>query len=301
MKFEIKKKILQPIIKRLKKRGLGTAIFFISLFLLNVALFTDIVTLKNDGLLRITFLNVGQGDASLITLPGGAQIMIDGGPNPRDALQELSKVLSPFDRTIDLITSSHPQQDHIGGLPEVIRRYRTSAYISNGEKNTIGVYETLIETLQKENVPNIILSRGDRIRYRDSIIEVLNPPKKLGEDLNENSIVLLLKSASTTALFTGDIGAKTEKQILQYLEVGLPDIDILKVAHHGSKYSSSKEFLKALTPKIAVIQVGEKNRFGHPAKETINRLKNVNTKILRNDEDNTITLISNGETIKIVK
>ncbi|MEK7479098.1 MAG: MBL fold metallo-hydrolase [Patescibacteria group bacterium] len=282
--------------KFLKKYKKEITFFVLSLILLNLALFIHMARLmRNDKLLRVYFLNVGQGDASLITLPGGAHIMVDGGPNPQATLEELSKILSPFKRTIDLITSSHPQQDHIGGLPEVFRRYRVGAYISNGEKNEIGVYDALMEVLGKEGIPNIVLSRGDKIRYRDSVIEVLNPPRRsIQSDLNENSLVLLLRSASTTALFTGDIGKTTEAG----LEVGL--LNILKVPHHGSKYSSSPKFLKALKPKIAVIQVGE-NRFGHPTKDALKRLENVGAKIFRNDEDGTIQIISDGKVLKITK
>ncbi len=277
----------------MKKYRKEVIFFLLSTLLLNTALFFHIIGLeKNKNFLQIDFLSVGQGDASLITLPGGAQIMIDGGPNPQATLEGLSKFFSPFDRTIDLITSSHPQQDHIGGLPEVVRRYRAGAYISNGEKGTIGSYGALMKTLEKEGVPHIVLARGDRIRYRDSVIEILHPSASFDKNVNENSLVLLLRSASTTALFTGDIGFKTEARL------EAEPVNILKVAHHGSKYSSGVAFLRAVRPKIAVIQVGE-NRFGHPTKETLKRLGDVGAKIYRNDLGGAIRVSSDGKTLKI--
>ena len=284
--------------KPIEKYKTEIGILFVAIFILNIILAAHIIQVqKENELLKIHFLNVGQGDAALIELPGGASVLIDGGPSTKTLLQELSNALSPFDRSIDLISSSHPQQDHIGGLPEIFKRFKTSAYISNTDTNTIGAFKALQNTLREQHIPNLALTRGDKIKHKESIITVLYPTRVQDEDLNENSLVLLVESASTTALFTGDIGFKTEKHILlQLSKIGLPKIDILKVPHHGSKYSTSNNFIQAIQPKIAIIQVG-KNRFGHPTKETLSRLKNAKT--YRNDKDGTITLTSNGKKVDI--
>lgn len=295
------KNIVQTIFKKLKKHKTETGIFVASLIILNVLLTANIAELKrNENLLQLYFLNVGQGDSELVILPGGAKILIDAGPSNQKILQELSKILSPFDRTIDLVSYSHAQQDHMGSLPEVIERYKTSALISNGVGNTIGAYNALIENTKRQNLKNIILSRGDKIRYRSSAIHILNPALCLDTecpniDLNEGSLVLLLESASTTALFTGDIGKTTERFLLKS---DFHNIDILKIAHHGSKYSSSKEFLQATSPKVAVIEVG-KNSYGHPAKATIEQLQDYNIKTLRTDTDGTIKITSDGKSLRI--
>ncbi|MDP2704203.1 MAG: MBL fold metallo-hydrolase [bacterium] len=309
------KNIIQTIFKKLKKRKTGTGIFVVSLIILNILLIAYNAELKqNENLLQLYFLNVGQGDSELVILPGGAKILIDAGPPNQKIFQELSKILSPFDRTIDLVSYSHAQQDHMGSLPEVIERYKTSALISNGVGNTIGAYKALKENVKKQNLQNIILSRGDKIRYRSSVIRVLSPAQCLDTkcpniDLNETSLVLLLESASTTALFTGDIGKKTERALLPELArlasrakrvegLHYNQIDVLKVPHHGSKYSSSKEFLQATNPKIAVIEVG-KNSYGHPAKATLEQLQHYNTRIFRTDQDGTVKVTSDGKSLRI--
>lgn len=300
------KNIVETIFKKLKKRKTETGIFLVSLVILNILLTAYIAELKqNENLLQLYFLNVGQGDSELVVLPGGAKILIDAGPSNKKVLQELSKILSPFDRTIDLVSYSHAQQDHMGSLPEVIENYKAGALVSNGVGNTIGAYKALVENVKRQSLPNIILARGDKIRYKSSIIHILNPAPCLDTrcpnvDLNEGSLVLLLESASTTALFTGDIGAKTEKALLPELVEGLHynQVDILKVPHHGSKYSSSKEFLQATSPKIAVIEVG-KNSYGHPAKQTLQQLQQYNIKTLRTDTDGTVKITSDGKNLRV--
>lgn len=315
------KNIVETIFKKLKKRKTQTGIFLVSLVILNILLTAYIVELKqNENLLQLYFLNVGQGDGELIILPGGAKMLVDSGPPNQKIFQELSKILSPFDRTIDLVSYSHAQQDHMGSLPEVIERYKAGALISNGVGNTIGTYKALMENIKKQNLPNIVLSRGDKIHYKSSIIHILNPATCLDTrcpniDLNEGSLILLLESASTTVLFTGDIGTKTEKALLSELaqhhffqksgaglveELHYNQVDILKVPHHGSKYSSSKEFLQATSPKIAVIEVG-KNSYGHPSPITLKQLQHYNIRTFRTDTDSTIKITSNGKSLKIVK
>lgn len=299
---------IETIFKMLKKRKTETGIFLVSLVVLNILLTAYIAELKqNENLLQLYFLNVGQGDSELVVLPGGAKILVDSGPPNQKIFQELSKILSPFDRTIDLISYSHAQQDHMGSLPEVIERYKAGALISNGEGNTIGAYKALKENAERQNLPSIILARGDKIRYRSSVIHILNPTPCLDTkcpnvDLNENSLVLLLESSSTTALFTGDVGKQTEKNLIRYIREDSPIresfIDILKVAHHGSKYSSSKEFLEATSPKIAVIGVG-KNSYGHPAKQTLEQLEHYNIKTYRTDTDGTVKITSDGKSLRM--
>ncbi|MAF79490.1 hypothetical protein CL629_00175 [bacterium] len=292
--------IIQTIFKKLKKRKTETGIFVISLIILNILLIAHIIQLKQDkNLLQIYFLSVGQGDSELIILPGGAKILIDGGPSNKKVLQELSKILSPFDRKIDLISTSHPQQDHIGGLPEIIERFKTSALISNGVENTIGAYKALNETTEKHKLQNITLAQGDKIKYKDSRITVVHPTHKTVEkDVNESSLVLLLESASTTTLFTGDISKSIEKNLTRFGLVN--EIDILKIAHHGSKNSSDKTFLKQTSPKIAVIEVG-KNSYGHPASVTLKNLEALRTKIYNTNTQGTIKITSNGKSLKIYK
>ncbi|OGG40093.1 hypothetical protein A3A21_01630 [Candidatus Jorgensenbacteria bacterium RIFCSPLOWO2_01_FULL_45_25b] len=298
--------ILNVIQKKIQKRKTETGILICSVLLLTFLLYGNLIKeRKENNLLRLYFLNVGQGDSELILLPGGASILIDAGPPNKKALEELSKILSPFQRTIDIVSPSHFQLDHMGGLPEVMKRYKVGAILSNGETSETSIYQTFVKTAKKENIPNIAITKGDKIKYKESVITVLHPPANSTgkiKDINESSLVLQLKSKGVGALFTGDAGATTEKLLLQYLEAELPNIDILKVPHHGSRFSSTKEFLKAVSPKIAIIEVG-KNTYGHPTPQTLKRLEEIGAKIYRTDRDGTIQITTNGKilTIKTIK
>lgn len=249
--------------------------------------------------LRLYFFNVGQGDSELAVLPGGVKILIDGGPPNGKILEELGKILPPADRYFDIIVISHPQLDHFGGLIEVLKRYQVGMVIHNGRSGPISAFETLKETIGENGIKTLRLAAGDKIRYRDSIISVLSPDNILvgDKELNDTSLVLELDSKNTKALFTGDIGSKAEDNLADILT---SDIDILKVAHHGSKFSSTANFLKAVRPKLAIIEVG-KNSYGHPTKETLSRLNAVGAKIYRTDQNGTVKLVIDGENIKIIK
>ena len=234
---------------------------------------------------EIYFLNVGQGDSELIVLPNNTKILIDAGPNDK-IVGELSRVLSPFDRYVDLVVLSHPELDHFGGMFEVFKRYQIGAFISTGVKKDTKSFAELEKLIERNKIPEIVLAEGDKIRYRSEKLEILSPSKELlGKSANDAAFVIKLVG-SKTALFTADIGEKVEKSL-----VGKYDLksDILKVAHHGSKYSSSKEFLQAVLPKISVIEVG-KNSYGHPTDRVLADLASVGSKIFRTDQNGTLKL-----------
>ncbi len=251
---------------------------------------------NKDG--AIYFLNVGQGDSELIWLPGGVKILIDGGPPNKKAAIALSQILSPFDKNIDLVIISHPELDHYGGLEEVARRYEISALISNGREADSAAYKSLKETLVQNQIPEINLFKNDKIKFGSSVLKILNPDKskaKKEKSANETSLIIYLKNPKMTAIFTGDSGLKTEKTILS----NLPKIDVLKVGHHGSKTSTGENFVKKLTPKIAVIEVG-KNGYGHPRPEVVSRLEKYGAQIFRTDLDETIKITGNGKDLKVI-
>ncbi len=258
-------------------------VFFLSLFFI-----LDILVLwqvnggdEVNNKLSLYFLPVGQGDSELAVLPGGAKLLIDGGPPDSLVLKSLDKILSPRDRYIDLVISTHPQQDHFGGLVEVLKRYRVGAFIWNGEMGTNPAMNDLIKVIKENNVPLVTLSAGDKIIYGKSDMDVLSPVVGGKTDINEDALVLALQSSGTKTLFTSDVGAKTEAGILNYYA---EPIDILKIGHHGSKNSSSAKFLSVLKPKAAVIEVG-KNTYGHPTPEVLNRLADIGAQVFRTDQD----------------
>lgn len=273
---------------------IGAALLILDIFVFWQIFFTDRTV--ND--LKMIFFEVGQGDSQLVILPGGVKILIDGGPANNRLLTALSQIFPPFDRYLDLIILSHPQLDHFGGLIEVLKRYRIGAFIYTGQQGESSAWADLKKALNQNRIKTIILTQGDEIRYLNSYLDVLWPPADLTQrNVNDLALVLRLVSASTTALFTGDISSKTEKELIKFYS---QTIDVLKVAHHGSKYSSSIDFLKVLKPRLALIGVG-KNSYGHPAFETLSRLASVGAAIFRTDIDGTITLKSDGKKIQVFK
>lgn len=267
------------------------------LLLLDVFVWKYVVS-ENFDSLEIHFLDVGQGDSALLILPGRIKVLIDGGPDMK-VIKRLEAILPFFDREIDLMVLSHAQQDHFSGLIDVAQRYRIGAFLSNGLKAESERYEFFEKQLAESRIPSIILREGDLIRYGDSQFRVLFPSLEFkGKDLNKSSLVLRFSSAGLSSLFTGDIGFAEERKILAEQDI---KTDILKVAHHGSKYSSDEKFLKAASPVLAVIEAGESNRYGHPSPEVLERLEKTGAKIFRTDKDGTISIIPEKGRLKIIK
>lgn len=238
-----------------------------------------------DQALNIYFLNVGQGDSSLVVLPNNIKVLIDGGPK-KEILNSLAKVMPATDRYIDLVMLSHPQLDHFSGLIPIMERYQIGAFIYNGRDGTAAAWEDLKKVLTKQKIRTIVLGEGDKIKYEESSFSLLSPnPEFLrSKELNDSCLVAELTSQKSKVLFTCDIGFKVE----EYL-AGKYDLksDILKVPHHGSKYSSGGYFLDEVNPALAVIQVG-KNGYGHPTQETLSRLAHVGSAVYRNDLAGTV-------------
>ncbi len=260
---------------------------YLVLIIFNVFVWYWALQGREDQTLNLYFLNVGQGDGSLVMLPGKVKILIDGGPG-KEILNPLSKVLSPTDRYIDLVLLSHPQLDHFSGLIPVLERYRVGAFIYNGREGTASAWKDLVRVLAEKKIKTVVLKEGSRIKYEDNDIQFLSPSNNFlgSKELNDATLVAELTSESSKTLFTADIGFKVENYLTNNYET---DIDILKVAHHGSKYSSGLSFLNKATPKISVIQVG-RNNYGHPTKEALGRLSSVGSSIYRNDLNGTVHL-----------
>ena len=238
----------------------------------------------------IYFLNVGQGDSELLALSGNIKVLIDGGPN-KNVIYELEKVLKPTDRYIDLVILTHSEADHLTGLIDVFKRHRVGVFIFNGRLATSAAFEELTKIISQRKIPIVILSEGNKIAHLKDKIIVIAPDKNnlKASKLNDTSLVLKLESQGLSVLFTGDIGNKIEKSLLGKYASDL-NVDILKVAHHGSKYSSSPEFLKIAAPKLAIIEVG-KNSYGHPTSEVLSRLANIGSQVFRTDLNGTLKLI----------
>lgn len=215
-----------------------------------------------DGKLRVVFCDVGQGDASLVVW-GSFQALVDTGPSEQKLFACLGREMPFWDREIDLVFISHPQKDHNGALKGLLSRYRVGKVIEKASKNDLYRYKDLY---------------FDILLAGDSETGVLGTTSN---DENEASMILLVKRGDVSVLFTGDIGEKTETILVEEGKVN--KVTVLKVSHHGSKYSSSKSFLETVLPMVAVVSVGAKNSYGHPSADALTRLEEVGAKVLRTD------------------
>ncbi len=271
------------------------SLIFLVLIGFNIFVWYNVLTGgQND--LDIYFLDVGQGDSALVVLPGGVKILIDGGPD-KEVLFALSDVLPKTDRYIDIVAMTHAQTDHFSGLYDVIERYKIGAFISTGREGESEAWKEFLKLLEKKDIQIILLGEGDQIKYGDSKFLALSPNKDFlnNEEINESSLVLLLESEGSKSLFTGDIGFETENFLVDAKDI---DIDILKVPHHGSRFSSGFGFLREATPEISVVEVGN-NRYGHPTEATLSRLKSIGSSIYRTDQNGTVHLQINDGIVGI--
>lgn len=241
--------------------------------------------------MHLYFFNVGQGDSELIDYRG-VQILVDGGPDAR-ILERLSEILPVEDRYLDAIVLSHPHQDHFAGLNDVLRAYRVGVFIDSGFSHETQQYRHFQEAVADSGVRRVALRKGDRLRFRDLALEVVAPPvsgrQRSAREIHDNTVVFLLKKDDFSGIFTGDINFKVEKQLLAADNRNL-QAHLLKVSHHGSDKSTSREFLAAVRPQVAVIEAGRNNRYGHPKPALLQRLGEAGAKVYRTDQDGTVRM-----------
>ncbi len=274
------------------------------LFLLNVLSWKEFFALNEPHYLKVDVLDVGQGDSIFIETPSMRHILIDGGPDSA-VLGKLAKLLPFWDKSLDVVILTHPDADHIIGLLDVLQKYKVSYILWTGMVRDGGNYKKWISLLekQKEQGSKIIIAKlNQQIKSGNVIINTLHPFEDLtgkffGKQDNDTGIVSHLFYGKNTFLFTADISSKAEQEMIG-AKINLAS-DVLKVPHHGSKYSSSEEFLKAVNPKIAIISVGKKNPYGHPTKEVLQRLEKFGIKVLRTDQNGDVEIVSDGSNIKI--
>lgn len=229
---------------------------------------------------EIYFLDVGQGDSSLVILEDGVKILIDGGPMNGRAGKNLEAILPLADRYIDLIMVSHAQLDHYGGLIEVMKNFRVGAVLMSEYGSENAAWKEFERVRAERKIPKVVIAQGDKIIYGDSRFVVLWPKQGAWfKDLNEVAIGVIAETGGMRAFFGGDMGMRQEEEIARLYDV---DVDLLKVSHHGSKFSSDAGFLKEASPAVSVIGVG-KNSYGHPTKQALGRLADAGSQIFRTD------------------
>ena len=244
--------------------------------------------------LKVYFLAVGQGDATLIRTPQGQDILIDGGPDDT-VIKKLGEYLPVNDWDIELMILTHPHSDHVTGLVEVLKRYKVDKVIMTGIIHTAYDYIDWLKAIDEKHIPVKIINGVEDITIEDKIeLNILFPDKDLSgqtsDNLNNTSIVAKLIYDNTKVLFTGDL------EIEEDLVVAGADLqaDIYQVGHHGSNNANSLEFLQAVRPEYAIIPVGEGNWFGHPHYRTLKNLNDLRAQTLRTDLDGDIIFFSDG-------
>jgi len=268
-------------------------VFIGFLIVVDFFVWKEVFDLERGGL-EVVFFDVGQGDAIFIETPQNHQILIDGGDGD-NILKKLQQEMPFWDRSLDLVILTHPEKDHIGGLVEVLERYEVDYILWNGVIRDIAEYKKWQKLVEKKKAKEVIAEKRKVAKAGRVEINILYPflsfeNEEFFETSNDTSIVSKLKFGSACFLFTGDITKTIERKLVNE-EVDL-NCEILKVAHHGSKYSSSYEFLNEVTPEVAVVQVGD-NSYGHPSKEALQRLDKFG-KVLRTDLNGDIEIFSDG-------
>jgi competence protein ComEC len=262
-----------------------------------------VISQPAPGELVVAVLNIGQGDAIYIKSPSGIEVLIDGGPDS-SILRELPRVMSYADRTIDAVIATHPDADHIGGLVDLVPRYEIKNFIEPGIPKGTATAAKLQEEVAAKNIPRTLASRGmwldlgggARLDILFPDFDVSNLPDNKA---NEGCVVARLVYKNTSALFTCDISAEIEAHLLVIASSTELQSDLLKIPHHGSKYSSSDAFLAAVNPDFAAVSAGERNRYGHPTEEVLSRVSAHGIQIYRTDEFGTVIFVSDGNDFKI--
>lgn len=252
--------------------------------------------------LTVSFLNVGQGDAILIESPTGVQVLVDGGRD-RSVLRELPKVMGPFDRTIDLVVETHPDADHIGGLPYVFDRYRVGQYVGPGiSVETPAAAAFLAARVNERELVSLVAERGQRLLLGGgAYIDVLYPDRGVSDlESNTGSVVLRVVYGDTSFLLSGDAPDEIENWLVLLDEASVEvelDSDVLKAGHHGSNTSTSLAWLAAVSPSVVVVSAGKDNSYGHPHKQVVERIADSGAKLHQTSEEGTIRFISDGQTV----
>jgi len=268
------------------------------LFLFNVFVWQAVFA-SEGRLLTVAFLDVGQGDAIFIESPSGNQILLDGGPD-NSVLRELSKIMPFYDRSINTVIASHPDKDHIGGLPEALKRYQVDMIIEPGVSNDTAVYNEFEKLIKELSIEKNIARRGMRVWLDKNIyLEILFPDRDTdGWDTNDASIVARLVYGDTSFILSGDSPKKMEEYIVS-LDGSALQSDVLKLGHHGSKTSTSGIFLSAVSPEYVIVSAGENNQYGHPHEEVMDIIKKFEIPSLSTYENGTIIFQTDGENLYI--
>lgn len=277
-------------------RVLGYAL--IGLFLFTVVIWSAAFAEDRGGRVTVTFLNVGQGDAIFIDAPSGRQVLIDGGPDT-SVVRELSQVMPWYDRTIDMVIGTHPDADHIGGLLDVLPRYRIGTIVQSSVEGSTDTWRTFEKEIVEEHAAVYAAERGQVFDLgKAATLEILFPDRSVAHvETNVGCVVARLTYGTTAFMLPCDTSAAIERYLV-HLDGEALHADVLKAAHHGSKTSSSMPFVAAVAPSYAVYSRGCGNSYGHPNAETIATFARFEIPTLDTCTDGRITFVSDGQTVE---
>lgn len=255
-----------------------------------------VIVSRSGGVARISVLDVGQGDAILVEGSRGGRLLVDGGPDPDRLLVELDRRIPPWDRRIDVLILSHPHEDHVAGLALLLDRYDIGRVFEPGMRGPGPGYAAWLDRVGSANArPRLSIAAGDSLRIDDIHLRVLWPirgevpdePPDSGRGINNVSVVLLGTVGARRFLLAGDVEEDVDPSLLAE---GLPTVDFLKVAHHGSRTATTEAFVSTVRPRIAVASAGTGNPYGHPARSTLDRLSAAGARVYRTDRDGTVSI-----------
>lgn len=271
--------------------------------LLSVDVFIFYQDFKNrDKDLIFAMLDIGQGDALFIESPTGTQVLIDVGP-PKKILSRLAQVMPLLDKSIDAIIITNPDQDHIGGLIDVLKVYKVGQIFEPGTYNDSKIYQSLEQEIKNKKIPNYLARSNMRLNLGGgAYIDILFPDRDVSLwERNDGSVVARLVYGEASIMLTGDATVKTEKIILSENSRDELKSTILKIGHHGSRTSSSSSFVKVVEPVYALISNGRNNKYGHPHQEVLDILDKFNINMLRTDLLGTIVFSCDRITLCEIK
>ncbi len=250
--------------------------------------------------LKVHYIDVGQGDSIFIELPDGKNALIDGGPTYA-ANKVITYIKQTRNNKIDYLFATHPHEDHIGGLPTVINTFEVDKIYMPDKAHTTKTFEYLLTTIQSKGKTIIPTNHNTVVFDMPGLaLKAFGPvDAQKASNLNNSSIVLKLHHKKHNFLFTGDIEAEAERQLINSGKN--LNVNVLKVAHHGSNTSTTQAFLDNVKPSYGVISLGANNQYNHPHNDIVNRLKSNNVQILRTDQDGDITFTSDGNNLTVAK
>lgn len=260
-----------------------------------IALVIYCISTLPDGSMRLSFLDVGQGDAIFLSLPDGGSILIDGGPDEK-VMRELTDILPFYQNNIDTIILTHPHPDHVTGLVSVLEKYDVENVILTGAKYYLPAYNEFLAQVKDKNI-RVNFAEGSRdFKVGNVVLDVVYPPVSIQgrefSNMNNSSLVVKIIYGKEKILFMGDLETEGEQKLI---ESGADlSADLIKIGHHGSRTASGKEFIQLVAPRTAIISCGAGNKYKHPHIETMNTLRETGIEIRRTDLEGRINYALDG-------